>query len=356
MKKLLTFILTLSLNVSLAQETVPFGERFYLELNAGVGIYNASLKSYKYTNSSYSYHQYDYLYGYPNPIIYTPKQAAYIAGSVSAFYKYRWIKAGLYYQSGWPQYEKLQHSINVGGGFNTLGGLKKSMVWLGPFISVGGIAPFNGVSYIGSYRMDLGLDLYISNFHVGYRHSWWDKARSSDLSNMKINYLEIGYAIPLSKRESQKRWPPSDTLPAKKRFFMELDGIVGISQSYTYNHTSSTIYGLSLAMMYRSRLLKVALVHENINLLQNSLLFEMGCNTLAKVRNKKWWFGPVFSGGSTIINDHDFNFELRIGGGMDLYFKNFHIGYRCMSILSYDWDNYVKFGYSIPFSKTKKHD
>lgn len=226
LKKLLAFTLTLSLNASLAQDTLPFRKRFYLELDLCGGMYNADFKSYKHSTSpsSYSHYQYGYfLYGYSNPFTYKSEKGSYIAGSVGGFYKYRWMKLGILYQGGRIRNQVFQHSINIGGGFNTLGWLKKSRVWLGPFASIGGIIPFDGRSYIGSYRLDLGADLYIYNFHIGYRYSTWDEARSSDLSKMKIHYLEIGYAIPLRKREKRRRevqgtWLPPDKSAVNKRF------------------------------------------------------------------------------------------------------------------------------------------
>lgn len=198
MKKLLSLILlTLSLDISFAQDSLPFKKRFYLELNGGFGRYSAGM--------TYHGHAIASPYGYYYSVYHGVKEEPYSAVTVAGFYKYRWIKAGLFYQGGWPKDEVFQHSINAGAGFNTLGGLKKSSIWLGPFVSIGGIVPFNYRSYIGTYRLDVGLDLYVRNFHIGYRHSWWNEARTSELDNMKIDYLEIGYAIPLSKREKPKK-------------------------------------------------------------------------------------------------------------------------------------------------------
>lgn len=214
MKQLLIFILTLSLNISLAQDTLPFKKRFYLELGLDIGLFKAGTTYYGHS-VFYPGH------GYVGSTYQGEMKNIYIAGSVGGFYKHRWVKLGVFYQGGWIRGEVFQHSVNVGGGFNTLGGLKKSNVWLGPFISIGGVVPADYTSYIESYRLDLGLDLYIRNFHIGYRHSWWnDGSPSKSLHNVRIDYLEFGYAIPLRKRENrknrhQKTWHSSDTLPRR---------------------------------------------------------------------------------------------------------------------------------------------
>ncbi len=185
--KLLVLLFLFQVQMCFSQkDSTLIRDKFFLEVNAGIGFL-----------------RYSELYNSPSGSSYVGKMELSVDLFVGLFYRTYRLKLGVNSQ---PLLSKnyLSNSLSLNCGVNMLSRKMYPYSFFGPSIAYGFFVNPNNNLTLVPYRLQVGMDCCYKKIHIGLKYDFLYGKNPNQIRNARNLFLEIGYTFNLASFRKKK--------------------------------------------------------------------------------------------------------------------------------------------------------